>query len=196
MLKKIKNFLLILLFGSKKPHKMDAEKPVDMPTVEHKPTKKPATPVVQKPSANVKTSSPHAYGKHDNGYGEPQSTGTIGQITSFLWKPDSDHGGEPVVVVSCDDVPTNELFIEVFNSNGNPMKSVDSNAFSRANKLDSHKFARISFRLGVTKKTFKKSVPLKVQFYQVVDGKKHILSIKNRGTQMTIKDPAKRVEWT
>lgn len=146
-------------------------------------------------NVNVETSSPHPYGQHDNGYAEPPTTGMIGTITSFLWKPQSDHGEHAAVLVSCDEVPTNQLFMEVLNAKGNVMRSVDSKAFSRGNKLDTQKFARISFRVAVPMKQLSKAAPLGIRFFQVVDGKKHILSVKNRPKLISIKDPTQRIEW-
>lgn len=135
------------------------------------------------------------FGVHSNGYLEPPSTGKLGTITSFLWKPESDNTGHPIVLVSCDEVPTSELFIEILNKNGNPMRSVDSKAFSRGNKLSTRKFARISFRLGVPLSRFKTSAPLEIKFFQMIDGKRVDVPLRGRKTQI-VRRPAQRVEWT
>jgi len=198
LLLKLKSILQSLF--STKTEKQEDTKPkksndvVNSKLVEHEVSK-----IVEKhiSSVNTKKSSPDSFGKFDNGYAEPLSTGMIGTITSFLWKPESENSGNPVVLVSCDDVPTNELFIEVFNSKGNVMRSVEQGAFSRGNQLPNQKFARISFRLGVSMKSFKSAAPLTIKFFQVVEGQKTYLDIKNRKSKIqTVKDPHKRLEWS
>jgi hypothetical protein len=147
-------------------------------------------------SVKVETSSPHPYGQHSNGYPEPPTTGIVGTITSFLWKPQSDHGEHAVVLVSCDEVPTNQLFMEIKNNNGNIIQSENIKAFSRGNKLSEQKFARISFRINTPMKNLKKAAPLQLRFFQVINEQKYFLPIRGQSRKaIQIVDPQKRIEW-
>lgn len=109
------------------------------------------------------------------------------KIQSFLWKPESDVTHNPVILVTCDALRSEDLKCEILNVKNRPIKIKIENS-ARANKLDQYKYGRIHFRIGRSAEKLLKLAKLTVVLYHTIGGKKVILK------KIKIKDPTKRVE--
>lgn len=127
---------------------------------------------------------------------EPYSSGRIGLIETFLWKPTSDKGG-PVVVVTCDAVPRHELYIEI---NGQDEKNICvPGVKSRGNRLPPFKYGRVNFYLRYNLEQLKVWGDLRVKFYQNIAGVgKRYVQIKIKGKEygdtMVVKTISNRID--
>ena len=136
-----------------------------------KPEPKPAEPEVEHARLEPPTSHPEK-----------------AKIQSFLWKPESDHAPHnPVIVVGCDALRSEDLHIEILNKNGNKVRMGVRNS-GRANQLHPQKWGRIHFRLDRHSKKFKGAKPLTIILSTKVNGKKKILK------KLKISDPTKRID--
>lgn len=196
LLDKIVKFLQ-KVFKELRPDKRDKDRVTpDTPKPDIKPegqspTERPAPAVPGMPPGSYIGTRWHAEDPYYN-Y-EPPSTGKVGEVTSFLWKPHSENTGNPVVLVSCDDVPRGELFIEIMKKNGKPFRLKSNKAFSRANKLDRDKYGRISFRLGLSINTYRKNSPIRVKFFQEVNGVRKYIKVMGKPS-LVISNPENRLE--
>jgi len=188
MLKKIIEFFKSL-FGKKKTETPLPEKEPTVPTPPPTETKS-DTDVVKTPNQPTLPPGNHVGATLDEdpyyNY-EPLSTGKIGKITSFLWKPDSDTSGKPVILVSCDEVPRDELFVEVLNGKKIPVLLKNNKAFSRGNRIPGRIYGRISFQTGMSLDAFRQyEQPIYIKFYQIIDGKKVYLNIMGKGEEISV----------
>jgi hypothetical protein len=127
--------------------------------------------------------------KHKYNNWEPPSTGKLGVIETFLWKPASDTSGKPVVVVSCDLVPRDELNIAIVGT------SYSISHKSRGNKL--HKYGRINFYLNEPLQHFQRASGLRITFFQIKDGSHIIVPIKIAGKsykEISVTDIGRRLD--
>lgn len=112
---------------------------------------------------------------------EPFHTGKLGIVESVLWKPSSDNTKKPVVVVSCDMVPRNELYIEITDNTGTIL---DSKLLRKSRGNPIHTYSRINFYLANSKEMFSESSPIILKFYQKLDGnQKTYLEIKMKNNK-------------
>lgn len=130
---------------------------------------------------------------------EPPSTGELGKILSVLWKPVSDTDGFPVVVVGCDDVPAEELYIEISKSDSDQPLSIRNNRPSfwgavRGNQLPGHKYGRMNFKMKENLKYFTKAAPIRIRFFQYIKGQKQYLPIMKEGKYIVVKNPKQRLD--
>lgn len=169
MLKKLKNLIkklreiLDLLFKN--------EKSQQAPSVE---VEKPVTPT--SPSEPISPAQPEEAA-------EPPVTNPTGQITSFLWKPVSDTNPKVVVmVVSCDQIRSDDLRVELYDKADKIMKWLKKSKTSpgRGNQLPQDKYGRINFKVGPTCEDFKKYSPVKVKFYVELNGVKTYVKVQNQ----------------
>lgn len=112
---------------------------------------------------------------------EPDVTNPDGQITSLLWKPVSDTNPKVVViVVSCDEIRSDDLRVEVYTKTGGLMRSLKNCKTSpgRGNQLPGDKFGRINFKVGPTFEEFKRYAPVSLKFFVNVGKTKKYLKIQ------------------
>jgi hypothetical protein len=102
---------------------------------------------------------------------EPETNYKEAKVKSILWKPESDNDGNPVVLVSCDNVHSEDLKIEIRNKNGNKMRVGIQNT-GRANQEAHCKFGRVHFRLDRSAERFKKASPIEIRVIVEKTGKK------------------------
>lgn len=155
------------------------------PQVDVSPTPTPSPSVPYQPSSPITDGKPpgHYVGwsdpvGHPMNNWEPPSTSTLGTVESFLWKPVSDNTGKPVVVVSCDDVPRDELDIVIKDRND---KLVPFTILRKSRGNPIHRYGRVNFYLGQDATYFVQYAPLKVYFRQESEGISQYIKIQYRG---------------
>ena len=110
------------------------------------------------------------------------------KIQSILWKPASDHAPhDPVVLVGCDALRSEDVYLEILNSSGNKLL-IDIDNTKRANILHPQKYGRVHFRIRRSAKKFKKASPIKLVVSTEINGKKKVLKT------LRVKDTTKRVD--
>lgn len=134
--------------------------------------------------------------KHEDD--DPEFTNPEAEVTSFLWKPESDTDPKDVVVVvSADEIRADDLKIEVYSKDGKKLPLREGRkpfGAKRANKKGNHKYARIMFKLQWKAHDFVKYSPLAVYFYINHNGsKKRVKILGNKGVM--VKDPLNRVDF-
>ena len=100
------------------------------------------------------------------------------KIDSFLWKPESDNDGKPVVLISCDNMKCEDVKLRIINKNGKKVKVGIRNSGHRANKEGHQKYGRIHFRLDRTASSLKRPAPLTLQFYHTLGKRGKAVVIK------------------
>ena len=144
------------------------------------------TPVNEKPKPEPKP-KPEEKPKEEHSSGEPKRSKVKGEVTTFLWKPVADHSSNPVVVVGCDDIRSQDLKMEILGKKNKPLR-VDIRVTGRANKLGHMKYGRINFRPQRTAKQFERSAPLKIRFYHTFTGKKKYVKVRGKD-KIIVKKP-------
>lgn len=177
LIDKIKRFFKKLFGKDEKKSSGSSSGTPTTSTPKPKPTPK---PVDQDPYALV----PSGQDSHGNTIYDPKKSNPNGKIDSILWKPKADHNPNAVVVVGCEDVRKEDLKLEILGKSGKPLK-VNIPMTGRANGN------RIHYRPDRTAKDFKKSAPIQLRFYQMVDGKKVIVQFKGKNV-LTVTDPTRR----
>lgn len=170
MIKLLKKLLeLIKSLFKKKESKPEPKQ--EQPKEEPKPEEKPEKPE-----------------NHHEGKGEEPENSEFkkAKIDSFLWKPVSDGDGNVVILISCDNMISSDVKLEIKNRKGNAIKVSIRNT-GRANGEAGQKFARIHYRIGRQATGFKKASPLTAVFYHTQKRKKEVIR------KFRIKDPTKRL---
>lgn len=129
---------------------------------------------------------------------DPNISNPDSEIRSFLWKPESDHGGGVVLLVSTDEIKSTDLKVRIRNKNGNEIKiNNDANTSwsKRANGLPGFKYERIHFKIGKSSKSFKRNLPILISFYIIVDGVEVDIKVMGRSF-IKITDPSRRKDLT
>lgn len=186
-MKKLKQFIQKVIEFFKEIFSDKEEKVEQKPAAPVEPTTPPPTQEAPPVEPKVPTQEEHQ--------DEPAETSLSGEVTSFLWKPESDTNPKvAVIVVSADLIRSEHLKVKILDKDNRPLKVIpDKNKYSleRGNKLPQDKFGRINFKPGPTDKQFLKSAPLKVSFYIDKDGLQTPIKTYGKDFQV-IKDPTKR----
>jgi len=111
------------------------------------------------------------------------------KIQSFLWKPASENDSNVVILVTADQLKTEDLKMRILNHKKKVMKKINIRNSGRSNKLGHFLYPRITFRLDRSAEKLKRKAPLFVQFYvkRKNGSEKKLKTIK-------IIDPTKRVD--
>jgi hypothetical protein len=161
----------------------------DLP--EERPTPPPGPPSPVKPEEPKPSPKPDRdYGtdSHGNTISDPWESNPEGTIKSILYKERADHPPHhPVIIVDCLDIRGEDLYPELI-GRGRKVLKVDFKMTGRANGN------RIHFRPNKSGERLSRSAPLKLRFYQIVNGERKVVTYRGRKT-VTIPDPTDRAEF-
>ncbi len=171
LLKGLIKFLktLLSLFGSDKPDVVEQPEQKDDPVVEQ--------PEAEKPEDHEEKLE-----------GPEESDFQHAHISSILWKPVSEGDGNPVILISCDNMRLEDVKLRILNKKGNRVKVGIRNSGHRANGESGKMFGRIHYRLDRSAKSLKRPAPLTLEFYHTGKNGKKAVVIK----KWKIKNPSER----
>ena len=127
--------------------------------------------------------------KEEKKYSEPEfSNFKNAVVQSVLWKPESDNDGKVVVLITCDEMKTEDVKLRILNKKKRPIRA-NIRIAGRSNRLGHFKYARITYRVDQYAENLVKRSPLTLEFYHTL-GEESETVLK----RVRIKNPTKRVE--